>query len=1078
MNEPIPDPLFANTASFPQSPDADATLAFVPDPSSEPPQLGFLGQYQLLGEVARGGMGVVYKAVDRKLNRTVALKVTRAGPLASFDEAKRFQTEAEAAAKLDHPHIVPIYEVGEADGIHFISMAFVEGTSLAERVSKGPLPPREAAALLRSVAAAVAYAHSQGVIHRDLKPGNIMLDAADTPRVTDFGLAKRTDADSSLTQAGQVMGTPNYMPPEQAEGKNEQVGPLADVYSLGATLYCLITGRPPFTAASMVDTLKQVVEREPVSPRSLNHSVDRDLDTIVLKCLQKKPEKRYASATALVEDLQRYLDRRPIQARPVGDVEKMARWCGRNPLLAASMAGIVAIFVMAFVLVSWSYVRADEARREEEHQREAAQDREKAERWERYRANMIAAGGALQLHNVGAARDALEAAPEEHRNWEWHYFSHQLDTAREVIRLGDRIQAIAISPDGMLAVVQPADGPSELHDLQPFTRSAAPPTRTPASAFRFSPDGSLLACEFPDRISIWDVHAARERAVVKLTVPRILDSTFSPDGSRLAVSCADNTVRVLDAATGRERAVLRGHELPSNGAKFSPDGKRILTAGGKNETARIWNAETGDPIHILPGTSAVGHAIYNPKGDRIVTVESYPSNLLRLWDAESGRMIEAMRGHANAAEAVAYSPDGSRIASGGISRTIHLWDGRTGKPVSSRDGHRDRVQVVGFSPDGKTTITAATDRTVRLWKSLTGAPLAVLHGHTGPIIDARYSADGRTIVTASVAEGAIRLWDARSAERNAALRDHEDFVYDVAFHPDGERVASASWDGTIRIWNATTGRETTVMRLPPSPQYDMSILNTVAIHPDGAIVASGGRDRVVRLWDVETGKQVHQFGDRQTNLARNSGDPRVVRFSPSGEWLASGWADGAIRIMDVKQRLEIAAMPGTASPLQDLAFSPDGTWLASAGFDHTVRIWDFAGKRQLHVLEGHGSEVFAVAISRDGKWLASSSADGTARIWDTSTWKQVEVLKHGTNVFGVAFTPDGSRLACACANNLIRLWDMKTFKLVGELDGHQDYVHQIAFSPDGTRLVSGSGDKTVRIWDSLSVPERAKRATR
>jgi predicted Ser/Thr protein kinase len=443
-----------------------------------------VGQYQLLGEIARGGMGVVYKACDRKLNRIVALKVTRAGHIASGDEAKRFQGEAEAAAKLDHPHIVPIYEVGEVDGLQFISMAFIEGRSLTERVATGPLPPREAAAILRPVADAVAYAHTRGVIHRDLKPGNIMLDAAGQPRVTDFGLAKRTDADSSLTQAGQVIGTPSYMSPEQAEGKNEQVGPLADVYALGTTLYCLVTGRPPFQSASVVETLKQVTEREPVAPHFLNPAVDRDLETICLKCLQKTPERRYASAAAVSEDLQRYLARRPIQARPVGGLEILIRWCRRNPLAATSLSSIIAVFAIAFVLVSWSYWQAEQ--------------RQKAERWERYRATMIAAGAAMQLHNVAAAQSTLQAAPAEYRSWEWKYLHHQLDTAQQVIRFGDNIKVINISPDCTIAAVQPAVGPARLWNLSTRQESASLTNRTSVPWFEFSPDGKTLACPVED----------------------------------------------------------------------------------------------------------------------------------------------------------------------------------------------------------------------------------------------------------------------------------------------------------------------------------------------------------------------------------------------------------------------------------------------------------------------------------------------------------------------------------------------------------------------------------------------------
>ncbi|HEY2839860.1 MAG TPA: protein kinase, partial [Pirellulales bacterium] len=317
------------------------------------------GDYELLEEIARGGMGVVYRARQRALDRIVAVKMILAGQLASATEVERFRAEAQAAAHLHHPNIVPIIEVGERQGQHFFSMGFVDGKSLAGRLAAGPLPPREAAELLRATAEAVQYAHDCGVIHRDLKPANILLDSAERPHVTDFGLAKRINQDEGLTVTGQIIGTPSFMPPEQAAGKLDAIGPLADVYSLGAVLYATLTGRPPFQAASPIDTLKQVLEREPVAPRSLNPTTPRDLETIALKCLQKEPAKRYPSARTLAEDLQRWLRGEPISARPVGRFERAWRWRRRNPVVAALSGAVALALIMGTVVSTWFAIQSN-----------------------------------------------------------------------------------------------------------------------------------------------------------------------------------------------------------------------------------------------------------------------------------------------------------------------------------------------------------------------------------------------------------------------------------------------------------------------------------------------------------------------------------------------------------------------------------------------------------------------------------------------------------------------------------------------------------------------------------------------
>ncbi len=398
--------------------------------------------YDIVSVIGAGGMGIVYKAIHRELHRTVALKMLRGTALADPEYRERFSAEAQAVARLQHPNIIQVFEIGKvdarfdnADESPFIALEFVDGGSLT-RLTHKPQPPSHAAALVEKLARAVQSAHQVGVIHRDLKPANVLMTGEGDPKVADFGLAKQVGAerdanDRHVTQFGMVMGTPEYMAPEQTLG--HPPAPSFDIYALGVILYELLTARVPLQAASPVETMVLTRTQEPVSPRRLQPGVPRDLETICLKCLEKDPDRRYPSAQALADDLQNFRAGRAIHARRANGVERMGRWFRRNPLAAGSLTLVVGIFLAAFILVSRSYLRAEDARQQEALQREAVEKQQKAERWERYRANIVASASFLEVHDISAAGRLLDSVPSEYRNWEWRHFHSRLDSAKVVL---------------------------------------------------------------------------------------------------------------------------------------------------------------------------------------------------------------------------------------------------------------------------------------------------------------------------------------------------------------------------------------------------------------------------------------------------------------------------------------------------------------------------------------------------------------------------------------------------------------------------------------------------------------------
>jgi WD40 repeat protein len=1027
-----------------------------PPEASGPARVRYFGDYEIERELARGGMGVVFRARQISLNRPVALKMILAGQLANDTDVKRFYTEAEAAANLDHPGIVPIFEVGQHEGQHYFSMGFVEGQSLAQKLADGPLPLREAAALMVKVAEAVEYAHNHGVIHRDLKPANILLDQAGNPRVTDFGLAKKLEADSGLTGSGQIMGTPSYMPPEQAGGRRGEVGPAADVYALGATLYALVTGRPPFQAATPMDTLLQVISDEPVSPRRLNASVPLDLETICLKCLEKEPGKRYAGAAAMGEDLRCLLAGEPIWARPVGSAERAWRWCRRNPVVAGLAAGIALALVLGTVVATYFAIRA-------------GRNAERAE------ANLRLANQETARANVAAAKATAEADRAD----------REAQHVREEKWLSDRRLYVAEINLGQQAWRESNTRQLRRHlDAQRPVQPGAPDTRgfewyyldrlrqadlrtlpgTEQGLFRrvkFSPDGRTLAYAGDDgTVRLRDAATGEERQTLRGHTASITQVALSSDGRTLASASYDNTMKLWDTANGKELRTLSGHKAMVSDVAFSPDG-RTLASASKDATVKLWETATGREIHTLSGHAnwATGVA-FSADGRTLASVSM--DQTVKLWDANGHRLIRTIRGNEAPLSAVAFSPVGPILAWADWDHGVRLWDTTAERDPLTLPGHEVAVVGVAFSPDGRTLASAGLDSTVRLWDVATGRENRTLRGNEAGVEGVAFSPDGRVLASISWRDG-VKLWDFRAGDGPETLRGSGNSVTAVAYSPDGHTLASAGHDDTVKLWDAATGQLIRNFGRAIFPIFPaVNPRKKVVFSPDGRTLASTCRDQTVKVWDATTGGEVRVFPGAKAVLD--------AAFSPDGCCIAVATSSDIFKLYDIATGGEIRTFRGHAGAIERLAFSPDGRTLASAGDDRTVKVWEAASGREVRTLRGHTEVVFGVAFSPDGRLLASSGHDWTVRIWDAATGQEIDTLIGQGMLFpSLAFGPDGRTLAFVGEKGVVKIWDVTTRQELLILARHQGILNGLAFSRDGRRIAGAGADGTVLIWDATPV---------